>query len=78
MADYPALEAIATKHGLIITEDAAQSFGAEQNGCKAGTMGAVATTSFFRERLAATATEVPFLPKTPPRGNHLRRNQPWV
>ncbi len=47
MADYPALEAIANKHGLIIIEDAAQSFGAEQNGCKAGTMGAVATTSFF-------------------------------
>jgi UDP-2-acetamido-2-deoxy-ribo-hexuluronate aminotransferase len=47
MADYPALEAIAEKHGLKIIEDAAQSFGAEQNGRKAGTMGTVATTSFF-------------------------------
>lgn len=47
MADYPALEAIAEKHGLKIIEDAAQSFGAEQNGRKAGTMGHVATTSFF-------------------------------
>jgi len=47
MADYPALEAIAETHGLKIIEDAAQSFGAEQNGRKAGTMGHVATTSFF-------------------------------
>ena len=47
MADYPALETIAEKHGLKIIEDAAQSFGAEQNGRKAGTMGNAATTSFF-------------------------------
>lgn len=47
MADYTALEAIAEKHGLKIIEDAAQSFGAEQNGRKAGTMGHVGTTSFF-------------------------------
>jgi len=47
MADYPALEAIAEKHGLKIIEDAAQSFGAEQNGRKSGTIGAVACTSFF-------------------------------
>jgi len=47
LADYPALEAIAEKHGLKIIEDAAQSFGAEQNGRRAGTMGHVATTSFF-------------------------------
>lgn len=47
LADYAALEAIAETHGLKIIEDAAQSFGAEQNGRKAGTMGHVATTSFF-------------------------------
>jgi UDP-2-acetamido-2-deoxy-ribo-hexuluronate aminotransferase len=47
MADYPALEAIAEKHGIKIIEDAAQSFGAEQNGRKSGTIGAVACTSFF-------------------------------
>ena len=47
MADYSALEAIAEKHDLKIIEDAAQSFGAEQNGRKSGTMGAVACTSFF-------------------------------
>ncbi len=47
MADYPALETIAAKHGLKIIEDAAQSFGAEQNGRKSGTMGDVSCTSFF-------------------------------
>jgi len=47
MADYPALEAIAEKHGLKIIEDAAQSFGAEQTGRKSGTIGAVSCTSFF-------------------------------
>lgn len=47
MADYTTLEAIAEKHGLKIIEDAAQSFGAEQNGRKSGTIGAVSCTSFF-------------------------------
>lgn len=47
MADYSALEAIAEEHNLKIIEDAAQSFGAEQNARKAGTVGHVATTSFF-------------------------------
>lgn len=47
MPDYSALEALAEKHGLKLIEDAAQSFGAEQKGRKAGTMGHVATTSFF-------------------------------
>jgi UDP-2-acetamido-2-deoxy-ribo-hexuluronate aminotransferase len=47
MADYSALEAIAAKHDLKIIEDAAQAFGAEQHGRKAGSVGHVATTSFF-------------------------------
>jgi UDP-2-acetamido-2-deoxy-ribo-hexuluronate aminotransferase len=47
MADYSALEAIAEEHNLKIIEDAAQSFGAEQNARKAGTVGHIATTSFF-------------------------------
>lgn len=47
MADYPALEAIAAAHNLKIIEDAAQSFGAEQNGRKSGTIGDVSCTSFF-------------------------------
>lgn len=47
MADYAKLETIAEKNGLQIIEDAAQSFGAEQNGRKSGTIGAVSCTSFF-------------------------------
>ena len=47
MADYSALEAICKEHDLKIIEDAAQSFGSQQNGHKAGTIGHVATTSFF-------------------------------
>ena len=47
MANYPVLEAIAEKHSLKIIEDAAQSFGAEQNGRKSGTIGTVSCTSFF-------------------------------
>ncbi len=47
MADYTTLEKIAKEHELEIIEDAAQSFGAEQNGRKSGTIGAVSSTSFF-------------------------------
>ncbi|MGB0744412.1 MAG: DegT/DnrJ/EryC1/StrS family aminotransferase, partial [Opitutales bacterium] len=47
MANYHPLQAIADKHNLRIIEDAAQSFGAEQEGRKSCTMGDVATTSFF-------------------------------
>lgn len=46
-ADYRAIRAIAEKHGLFVLEDAAQSFGAEQNGKKAGALAKVAGTSFF-------------------------------
>ena len=46
-ADYPAIQAIAEKHKLLVLEDAAQSFGAVQNGSKAGALARVAGTSFF-------------------------------
>ena len=46
-ADYPAIQAIAEKHKLLVLEDAAQSFGAVQNGAKAGALARVAGTSFF-------------------------------
>jgi len=46
-ADYPAIQAIADKYKLFVLEDAAQSFGASQNGRKAGALARVAGTSFF-------------------------------
>ncbi|MEM7789882.1 MAG: DegT/DnrJ/EryC1/StrS family aminotransferase [Verrucomicrobiota bacterium] len=47
MADYGRIKEIAKNHGLKIIEDAAQSFGAEQNGRKSCTVGDVSCTSFF-------------------------------
>jgi dTDP-4-amino-4,6-dideoxygalactose transaminase len=46
-ADYPALEALAKKYNLKLIEDAAQGFGGEINGQRAGSFGDIATTSFF-------------------------------
>ncbi len=46
-AAYKAIQAIADKYGLFVLEDAAQSFGASQNGRKAGALAQVAGTSFF-------------------------------
>jgi len=46
-ADYKAIQAIADRNGLFVLEDAAQSFGASQNGRKAGALARVAGTSFF-------------------------------
>jgi len=47
MPDYNALNAIAEKHGLAVIEDAAQSFGATQNGKRSCGMATVGSTSFF-------------------------------
>ncbi|QSX36036.1 DegT/DnrJ/EryC1/StrS family aminotransferase [Shewanella sedimentimangrovi] len=46
-ADYPAIKRIAEKYNLKIIEDAAQGFGGEINGQRAGSFGDIATTSFF-------------------------------
>ncbi len=46
-ADYSEIEQIAKKHDLFVIEDAAQSFGAEYQGKKAGCFGDAASTSFF-------------------------------
>lgn len=46
-ADYDSIQAIADSHGLWIMADGAQSFGAEYKGRKVGSIGNVATTSFF-------------------------------
>jgi UDP-2-acetamido-2-deoxy-ribo-hexuluronate aminotransferase len=46
-ADYDRINAIAAAHGLFVIEDAAQSFGAEYRGRKAGSLAHIAGTSFF-------------------------------
>jgi dTDP-4-amino-4,6-dideoxygalactose transaminase len=46
-ADYKAINDIAKNKGLFVIEDAAQSFGAEQDGAKACSLADVAATSFF-------------------------------
>jgi dTDP-4-amino-4,6-dideoxygalactose transaminase len=46
-ANYPEIEKLADKYNLKLIEDAAQGFGGEINGQKAGSFGDIATTSFF-------------------------------
>jgi dTDP-4-amino-4,6-dideoxygalactose transaminase len=46
-ADHQRITEIAVKHGLVVIEDAAQSFGGEERGRKACTLGKVGCTSFF-------------------------------
>lgn len=47
LPDYHRLRNIADKYGLSIIQDAAQSFGATQNGMKSGSQGDINCTSFF-------------------------------
>ena len=46
-SDYPAIEAIAAKFGLMVLSDAAQSIGGETAAGKCGSFGDVAATSFY-------------------------------
>ena len=46
-ADYSAVRAFASSHGLWVLADAAQSFGAAQGGQRVGTFGDITATSFF-------------------------------
>lgn len=46
-ADYDAINAIAARHGIVVIEDAAQSFGAIYKGRKSCNLTTIATTSFF-------------------------------
>ena len=47
LSNYEAVNRIAEKFGLLVLEDAAQSYGALQNGKRAGTFGNSAATSFY-------------------------------
>ena len=46
-ANYPEIEKVAEKYGLLVLEDGAQGFGGSINGRKACSFGDAATTSFF-------------------------------
>lgn len=46
-AAYEHIQTIATSHNLLVIEDAAQGFGGERQGKRAGSFGDIATTSFF-------------------------------
>ena len=46
-ADYASIDSFAKEHDLFVVEDAAQGFGSEYAGKKAGSFGNVAATSFF-------------------------------
>ena len=46
-ADMDEINAIATRHGLMVIEDAAQSFGAEYKGKKSCNLSTIGCTSFF-------------------------------
>jgi UDP-2-acetamido-2-deoxy-ribo-hexuluronate aminotransferase len=47
VADMDAINAIAAKHGLVVIEDAAQSFGATYKGKQSCNVSTIAATSFF-------------------------------
>ncbi|WP_290155543.1 DegT/DnrJ/EryC1/StrS aminotransferase family protein, partial [uncultured Dubosiella sp.] len=47
VCDYESIKKIAKRYDLPIIEDAAQAFGSEYKGKKAGSIGTIGTTSFF-------------------------------
>lgn len=53
-ADMTALQAIADRHGLVVIEDAAQSPGAEVHGRRVGSIGLLASFSFFGNKILST------------------------
>lgn len=53
-ADFDAIRNIANKHNLPIIEDAAEAHGAEYKGKKAGSLGDIATFSFYANKILTT------------------------
>jgi perosamine synthetase len=54
MCDWPALQRIADRHGLILIEDAAEALGSSLNGKRAGSFGSVAAFSFHGSKTVTT------------------------
>ena len=46
-ADFDEIEALASRHGLAVIDDAAQSFGSEYKGRRTGSLATLSCTSFF-------------------------------
>jgi perosamine synthetase len=53
-ADMDAIVAIARRHGLFVVEDAAQSHGAQMRGRPVGSLGDIATFSFYGNKMITT------------------------
>lgn len=53
-ADMDGVNAVASKHGLWVVEDAAEAHGAEVNGRRTGSLGHCATFSFFGNKIVTT------------------------
>jgi perosamine synthetase len=53
-ADMDAIKDVADRHGLFVLEDAAQAHGAEYRGRKVGSLGDLATFSFFGNKIITT------------------------
>jgi perosamine synthetase len=54
MCDWPALQRIANRHGLILIEDAAEAIGSSLNGKRAGSFGSAAAFSFHGSKTVTT------------------------
>jgi perosamine synthetase len=53
-ADMDPINALARRHGLFVLEDAAQAHGAEYRGRRTGSLGDIATFSFFGNKIVTT------------------------
>jgi perosamine synthetase len=53
-AEMDAINAVASKHGLWVVEDAAEAHGAEVRGRRVGSLGTCATFSFFGNKIVTT------------------------